>query len=149
MAAHFDGGRIMWWRIALGMTAGVLTGVVLGFALETAGHLVFPPPEGTDISDPAQLATIIDVMPLGAKIWLAGGWAIASFIAGAIAVWIGRAQIAAFGVAGILLGLGIMTMIQIPHPAWLAAAYGLALFVPAVLGGYLVSRRTPMATAPA
>jgi hypothetical protein len=113
------------------------------------GHLVFPPPAGTDVSDPAQLAAIIDTIPIGAKIWLAGAWTVAGFVAGAIAVWIGRAQLAAFGVAGILLGLGILTMIEIPHPVWLMVAYSLALFVPAIVGGYWMTRRLGGQPAPA
>jgi hypothetical protein len=148
MAAHVDGGKIMWWRIALGMLAGIVSGAVLAGVIEFAGHLVFPPPAGVDFTDPAQTVAM-DLLPMGAKIGVIVAWAIGSLVGGMIAAWIGRAQIAAFGVGGILLGLGIWTMMLIPHPMWMLVAGCIALFVPAVLGGYLVMKRTPTAAAAA
>jgi hypothetical protein len=130
----------MWWRIALGMLAGVVSGAVLAGVIEYASHMIFPPPAGVDFTDPAQTVAM-DLLPMGAKIGVIVAWAIGSFVGGMIAAWVGRAQIAAFGVGGILLGLGIWTMMMIPHPMWMIIAAVIALFVPAVLGGWLVTRQ--------
>jgi hypothetical protein len=130
----------MWWRIALGMVAGVVSGAVLAGVIEFASYAFFPPPAGVG-TDPAQITTM-DVLPMGAKIAVVVAWAIGSFVGGVIAAWIGRAQIAAFGVGGILLGIGIWSMIAVSHPMWMMTAVAIALLFPAVLGGYLVTRRS-------
>ena len=53
-------------RAAFAGIAGVIAGIVIVFGAEAVGHMIFPPPEGVDLSDPEQLAAIMDQIPLGA-----------------------------------------------------------------------------------
>jgi hypothetical protein len=43
-------------RDALAVLAGVIVGGVVVGAVESVGHLIWPPPPGLDVSDPAALA---------------------------------------------------------------------------------------------
>ncbi len=139
----------MWWRVALGTAAGIVSGAVVGGVLESASYVIFPPPPVVDFGNAVGITMSMDLMPMGAKIGAIVAAAIGSFVGGMVAVWIARTQIAAFGVAGVLLALGIWSVIAVPHPTWMIVAGAIALFVPALLGGYLVIRRNPMSAAPA
>jgi len=45
-------------RDALAVLAGVIAGGVVVGAVESVGHLIWPPPPGLDVSDPATLVMI-------------------------------------------------------------------------------------------
>jgi hypothetical protein len=125
----------MWWRIPLGIFAGVVTGSVIAFGLESLGHMVYPPAAGIDLTNPEHFKTLMGSLPLGAQLFVVFAWAVAGFIGGMIGAWIGRSLAAAIGVALVLVGFGVWTMTEIPHPVWMMVAGVVALTVPAYLGG--------------
>lgn len=109
-----------------------MIGAVAAFLVESVGHIVYPPPEGTDLSDPEQLRTIMESVPTGALLFVLGAWAIGSYLGGMVATILARAaQWPGVAVGGLMLLGGIYTMIIIPHPWWMAAAGVIVLFVPA------------------
>jgi hypothetical protein len=108
-------------RRILGTVAGVAVAVVVVTLVEGAGHLIYPPRAGTDISDPEALAATMQSMQTGAKVAVVLAW-FAGSLAGALTAlkitswrWSGWI-VAAFIVAG-----GIYSMLTISHPPWMIA----------------------------
>lgn len=116
-------------RSILGLFVGLLCGVVVVAIAEGLGHLIFPPPPGIDVTKPDQLATIMDQIPLGAKIAVIVAWALGIFAGGAVAILVARRQSwPAWGVAAVLFGFSVYTMMIIPHPIWMmVSAVGVTL----------------------
>jgi hypothetical protein len=141
MPAHLKTERPMWWRIFLGIVAGIIAAGVIAFGFESLGHMIYPPPAGLDLTNPEHLKAMMESVPLGSKIIVVVAWAAASFMGGLIAAWIGRSMLAAIGVGLVLVGFGVWTMVMIPHPVWMTIAGVIALLVPACLGGWVATRR--------
>jgi hypothetical protein len=104
------------------VAVGVLAGALVIFIVENVGHLIFPPPSGLNLKDPAVLATVMDQIPMGAKIVVIVGWFLGIFAGGAAALYIGKRWApVAWVVAGTLFAMAAITMLQIPHPWWMVA----------------------------
>lgn len=97
----------------------VLAGFVV-FAIELLGHWCFPPPANVDLSDAAALAAIMDQIPLGAMLFVLAGWSLAMFVGAAVAAWVSLQYPLIHGLvpAGVMLSVGVATMLAIPHPLW-------------------------------
>lgn len=106
-------------RIILGVLAGAVVAVALVAGLESLGHLAFPPPPGLDVSDPAQLAAMMDQVPPAAKIWVVAAWALAAMGGGVVAVLVSRRGWTAWIVAGLIAAAAVATLFMIPHPLWM------------------------------
>ncbi|WP_332770022.1 hypothetical protein [Phenylobacterium sp.] len=110
-------------RLILGVVLGVLVGMVVTGVVEGMGHTIFPPPPGVDLTDPAQLSTVMSKIPLEAKVavllaWFLGvlaGASTGNLVAGRRA-WAGRI------VALALFAFSAWTMWMIPHPLWFMAS---------------------------
>lgn len=107
-------------RSILSVVAGVLVAGLVVFVTEAIGHLVFPPPEGTDLSDPEALAAIMDQIPLGAKIAVLVAWFLGVLAGCFTALKISRGvSWTGLAVAAVMLAMMGMTLIAIPHPVWM------------------------------
>jgi hypothetical protein len=130
-------------RLILGPLAGLVALVATVFVIEGAGHMIFPPPPGTDLAKPEHLQSIIDRLPTGAVVAVLLAWAAGAFVGGAVAARLtGRAS-SAWLIGGAMLLAGMATMLQIPHPFWFQMAAVPAALVPAWLAGRLFSRPLP------
>jgi hypothetical protein len=109
-------------RTILGILAGCVLAAVLVGAIETLGHLVYPPPAGIDLTDPAQLAAIMDRIPLAAKVWVVAAWMLGTFIAGLVAAMVSRRNWTPWVIAGLVTVGAVMTVLMIPHPVWMKVA---------------------------
>jgi len=78
-------------RKFLGVLAGLAALVVVVWIVEAVGHGIWPPPPGVNLADPAQLAGLMDKIPLAAKIAVVAAWflgAIAgAWVANRVARW--------------------------------------------------------------
>ena len=107
-------------RLALGILAGLVTGVVIIAVTESIGHLIFPPPDGVDLKSPEALKAIMKDIPLGAKVSVLVAWGLGALGGGLVGIKVARgAAIAAWIVAALLMAAGAFTMTQIPHPMWM------------------------------
>lgn len=125
-------------RKVLGVVAGVVALGVTVWIVEMVSHIIWTPPAGVDVSDPAQLATLMDVVPLEAKIAVVVAW----FLGAIDGAWVG-ARVAQWAPAGwivVLIGMcfGVMTLFMIPHPLWMQVAA-----VAAPLAGGWVATKLP------
>lgn len=129
-------------RNFLAVLAGLVAAMVTISLFEGIGHLLWPPPADLDLSKPEDLARLMDVMPLAAKISVLVAWGLGSFVGGGVAARLAHSAPLrrALLVGGIQMAGGLATMAQIPHPAWMIAA-ALLLFVPgAALGARIFAQ---------
>jgi len=49
-------------KTILGTVVGLVVAVVTLMIVEALGHMIYPPPEGVDLKDPEQLASIMKTM---------------------------------------------------------------------------------------
>ncbi|GAB5458402.1 MAG: hypothetical protein Hens3KO_14320 [Henriciella sp.] len=125
-------------RIILGLICGAVAAVILVFALETLGHLIFPPPEGLDLKDPEVQKTLMEQIPLGAKIAVLVAWFAGAFGGGIVATRITKQSWAAWAIGGFMLLMSGITLTMFPHPAWMIAG---AVILP-LLAAWMVSKTT-------
>lgn len=113
-------------KILLGVVAGALVAFLCVFGIETVGHLAFPPPPGTDFTDPAQVARLMEVMPPAALAFVVAAWFIGTLAGAWVADALAKRGLAGWVVALLVIAAGVFTMTTIPHPMWMWAA-GVAL----------------------
>ena len=120
-------------RTVLGIAAGIVSAVITIAIVETVGHMIFPPPAGTDVSNPAAMREIMHTIPLGAKIAVLMAWAIGVFVGGVVGILVSRKAWAPWLLAGVVLVFAGITLLMIPHPLWMVAFTPLATAIPAFL----------------
>lgn len=120
----------------LAILAGVLSGGITVALVESAGHLIWPPPEGVDITNPEALAAIMDTIPTLAIAAVLVAWIIGAFVGGFVAKKVEKSdgRVASLVTGALLMSFGIMTMIAIPHPIWMWIL-GVLTPIPAALFG--------------
>ena len=115
-------------KIVLGVVAGCVVAIACIFGIEAAGHMVFPPPAGTDLSDPAQMARLMEIVPPAALAFVLAAWFLGTLAGAWVADAVAKRALAGWIVALLVIAGGIYTMMTIPHPAWMwAAGIGLPL----------------------
>ncbi len=131
-------------RRILAVIAGIVTAFILVMLIEWLGHLVVPPPEGLDPTDPESIRAMMDQISPLSLIMVAIAWACAAFGGAWVAGKIGGppSRIPALIVGGLLVAASIMNLIMIPHPIWFWVV-GLVPQLPlALLGGKLGAAST-------
>ena len=121
---------------ALSVLAGVIAGGITVGIVESLGHLIWPPPEGTDLTNPEALAAIMDTIPTAAIAAVLVAWVCGAIVGGFTAGKIAKdpGYLPSIFAGAILMLLGVITMIAIPHPIWMWVL-GIALPVPAAFYG--------------
>ena len=109
------------------LVAGLVVGVV-----EMAGHAAFPPPEGLDITDPADQARIMLEIPLAAKLAVLLAWFLGALAGAWTARKIGVDRWPSFVVIGLMIIGSLWTTQMFPHPWWMVAG---ALVLPIIALG--------------
>lgn len=123
-------------RKFLGVIAGVVALGLVVWVVEAISHTIWPMPVGINPKDPAQLAKVMDLVPLAAKIAVVVAW----FLGAVVGAWVG-AKVAQWPTAGwivVAIGIcfGVMTLFMIPHPMWMQVA---AVLAP-LAGGWVATK---------
>ena len=133
-------------RQGLKTAVGVVAGIVMAWLVIVLSQLLsaalYPPPPGTDLTDPAVLADFINAAPVTAMGFVIAGYALAALLGGWVAARIARAhpRIAAMTVGGLVLLGVVANYTMIPHPTWMLVS-GVLLPLPmAWLGARLAGR---------
>ncbi|TXK62303.1 hypothetical protein [Alkalisalibacterium limincola] len=126
-------------RYIAAVVAGIVVAGVVVFAVEAAGHAAFPPPEGLDFRDAAQMEAHLRSLPVAAFAFVMAAWALGALLGGIVAALIAptRKVLMACIIGGFILAGAVTNLVMIPHPPWFAisapllvvAATGLAAFV--------------------
>lgn len=122
-------------RTILAVVAGAVVMWLTIFALEFAGHALFPPPAGLDPKRQADLAAIVAQSAPGAMAMLVFAWLAGAFTGGYTAARIShRHERAAALTIALLVMAGVVGMIWLVpnHPVWVSAL-GLLLPIPVAL----------------
>ena len=126
-----------WIRRGGGVVAGIGVAVTVVAVVEPLGHMLFPPPAGLDLANPADQARLMAVIPLGAKLAVVAAWFLGTLAGAWAALRLGGWASAAWAVAAVMVTLGLITTQLFPHPVWMVAA---AVLLP-LLAAWLVLRR--------
>ena len=136
-------------KLIVAVVAGVLVGTVVVAGVEVIGHQLFPMPEMFNPHDPVHAKNMMQHVPPGSMWTVVIGWVLGGLAAGWVAGAIEHSHTAAAIAGGVLLGAGIATMLEIPHPLWMWFC-GVLLPIPsALLGASLAPKRKPAAAAAA
>lgn len=122
-------------NIAAGI-AGVVIAGLLVWLVEMLGHAVYPPPTGLNFADPDAMRAYIDMLPLGALLFVAAAWFIGTLGGTFAACKIGDAKpmIFAIVVGGLMLVGTLFNLVTIPHPLWFSILGLVGIAVGAWLG---------------
>ena len=129
-----------WVRTALGSLAGIVVALLCIFAIERLGHILYPPPDGIDFSNPEDVERMMATLPAMAFVFVLAGWFIGSLFGAWTANAIARRPLAGWIVTAVIVAGGVATMAMIPHPVWMWVA-GIALPLAA---GWLAQRFAPV-----
>ena len=130
-------------RSILAVVVGVILAGVVVLAVESIGHIVYPPPADLDASNPEALKAYVAHAPIGVLLFVLLAWAAGSFVGGWSAARIARRapSFHAMIVGSLVLLSGIATMLMIPHPLWFWIAGILAIVPVSFISSLLVTRR--------
>ena len=123
-------------RIVLGVVAGILVAFLCVFGVEMVGRSLYPPPEGLDLRNPADVERLMASLPAMAFVFVLGGWFLGSLLGAWTANAVANRGLAGWIVVLVVVVAGIATMAMIPHPVWMWVA-GIALPLAA---GWLAQR---------
>ena len=119
-------------RLILGVVLGIVVGAIVTGVVEGMGHTIFPPPPGVDLTNPAQLQTVMSRVPMEAKIAILLAWFLGVLAGSSTANLIaGRRALAGRITSMLIFCFAAWTMTSIPHPAWFVAAACAAILLAA------------------
>lgn len=128
-------------RKILATVAGiVVAGIVVGL-VEMLGHAIFPPPEGVDITQPTDQAQIMDLIPMGAKVFVIVAWFIGSLAGAWTAIRIAGSVVPGWLVALAMVVLSIITTQMFPHPTWMVVSALVLPLVAMIVAKHLLAAR--------
>ncbi len=116
--------------------AGVIIAGLLVWLVELLGHTVYPPPTNLNFADPDAMSAYIDALPIGALLFVAAAWFIATLGGTVAACKIGDAKPMIFAsvVGGLMLLGTLFNLMTIPHPVWFSILGVAGIAVGAWLG---------------
>ena len=112
-------------RNVLSIFAGTFVAIVLIGLVQALAHSLYPPPPGTDFTDPQVLAELMMKAPVGALLlvllYYAGGTFVGSAVAARLSHHEGPLRQGLF-VGVLMLIAGVMNLKAIPHLLWFCIA---------------------------
>jgi hypothetical protein len=122
-------------KAVLGIAAGILVAFATMFAINLAGHQIYPLPSDLNLNDPQAVGAAMRAMPPGAFAFVLIAWFVGALDGGVVAAAISRRAWTVWPVAAIVAAAGIVVMLMIPHPALLQIGAAVA----PLLGGFAAS----------
>lgn len=121
---------------------GVIVGGFVIYLVEALGHLVYPPPEGLDPTDIEAFKQLVRQLPVGAFTFVLLAYALGSFAGGFVTALLSTKHSvrSAMIVGGLLLVLGLINLIMIPHPTWFIIM-SLLIYIPCAYFGGLIGQK--------
>ena len=122
-------------RTILGIGLGILVAFATVFAIDLAGHQLYPLPSDLDLHDPEAVGAFVRAMPAGASALVVIAWFVGALDGGVVAAAISRRAWTVWPVAAAVVTGGAVNVLMIPHPVMLQ----IAAVVAPLLGGLAAS----------
>lgn len=119
-------------RLILGIVLGIAAAFATVFAIELAGHQIYPVPSDINLEDPEAMGAFVRSMPPGALALVLIAWFAGAFDGGVVAALISKRAWTVWPVATLVAVGGIVTILMIPHPALLQ----IGAVVAPLMGGF-------------
>ena len=128
-------------RKILAVVFGIVIALVLIIAIEALGQVVYPPPDGLDLTDPETLQAYIMEAPIGALMFVMEACLVATLVGSLLACFIARKTPLVYSaiVGGLVLLGTIINLMSIPHPRWFSITSVVAIIATIFLSGRLGS----------
>lgn len=126
-------------RNIVAAVAGTIIAFLVVGLVEMAGHAMFPPPAGLDITDPQDQARIMEAIPPAAKVMVLVAWFLGALVGTWLARHLGASSWPSLLVVALMIAASLWTTQMFPHPWWMVAG---ALLLP-VLALVIASRAIP------
>jgi hypothetical protein len=107
-------------RKFLAVLAGLFTAVALVALIESLSNRIYPPPEGMDPRNAAQLEAFVQSLPVGALAMILAAWTLGTLAGALVACWIAREKPLVFAsiIGALMLAATVLNLLSIPHPDW-------------------------------
>lgn len=128
--------KARWMRCGLGLLLGAIAAMAVIWCFERVAQWLYPVPETWETASRAEVAAILDGIPLAEKLIVACGWFAGAFCGAWLALRVSDWRWSGWIIAGLLVAGGIANLVAIPHPLWMQVA---AILAP-VAGGWLARR---------
>jgi hypothetical protein len=122
-------------RAVLGIVAGIVVAFATVFAIDLAGHQIYPLPSDLNLRDPEAVGAFIRTMPAGALALVLIAWFVGAFDGGVVAALISRRGWTVWLIAAAVAVGGVVNVLMIPHPVLLQ----IGAVVAPLLGGFAAS----------
>ena len=106
-------------RMILGIALGIVVAFATVFAINLAGHQVYPLPSDLNMRDPEAVGAFIETMPPGALAIVVIAWFAGALDGGIVAALVSRRSWTVWPVAGLVAAAGVINVLMIPHPVLL------------------------------
>ncbi|WP_147414238.1 hypothetical protein [Sphingomonas gilva] len=126
-------------KLALGIVAGIVTGMIVISAVEMIGHAIWPPPPGTTSGDMDSVRAAIAAAPTAALATIVAAWTMGAFAGALVANLIARRALAGWIIVALVIASIVVNATMIPGPVWMPIS-GILL---AIVAGWLASRVRP------
>ena len=129
------------YRKIIAVVLGVVVAVALIIAIEALSHVVYPVPEGLDLTNPEALQAYVMDMPITALFFVLGAWLVATLVGGLLACFIAKETPLIYSaiIGGLVLLGTIINLISIPHPLWFSITAILSIIATIFVTGRLGS----------
>ncbi|MET1111089.1 MAG: hypothetical protein ABWX67_06130 [Allosphingosinicella sp.] len=103
-------------RLILGIVLGVLAAFVTVFAVDLAGHQIYPLPTDLDMDDYRAVGAYVGSRPPGAVAFVFLAWFLGALDGGVVAAAVSRRAWTVWPVAAFVAAAGVVTVLIVQHP---------------------------------
>jgi hypothetical protein len=130
-------------RAVAAAVCGVVAAFIVIGVVEGIGHAVYAPADPVDVSTPEAMAAFVRTLPLGAFLFVLGGYVAGTFAGGFVATLVARRHAMVFAslVGALILVASVANFMTIRHPVWFVAATVVGVPFTAWLTGRAAARR--------
>lgn len=106
-------------RAVLGIIAGIVVAFATVFAINLAGHQIYPLPSDLNMDDYEAVGAYVQARPAGASAFVLAAWFLGAADGGIVAALVSRRSWTVWPIAGLVAVAGIAAVLMVPHPALL------------------------------
>ena len=129
-------------KVAAAVLGIIAAGVIVAI-VEALGHTVYPIPPDVDFNDSVQFGNYVKSLPIGAFLFVAGGWTLATLGGALHACFIAKEKPFVYSgiVGGFILVATVANLMMVPHPLWFSVSALIAIAVMTYVTGVIASSR--------